>query len=965
MDSIPLRLKRAIDAGGEAAARVRSHDWEHNELGRISDWPSSLIAAVSTCLSTGFPMVVNWGRRLIQIYNDAALPVYGQKHPDAMGQPARTNFPELWDVSPLQPLVEDIFETARPFCAADQRLPVYRNGVLEEAYFTFSISPILDDDGTVLGILNTYVETTARVLGERRISTLRRLAERAIHARRPSDACTEAAAALATNPYDLRFVLLYLADGTAMSLAGSTVLAADSPARQFAWPFEKVVESRKAVLVEDLPSLVDLGAWPHRTTKPKDALLLPLARSADAPLTGVLVVGLSPRGRLDDAYRGFLELVAAQIATGIGSAEAYEEARERARRLAEIDRAKDAFYSNVSHELRTPLTLLLAPVEDMLREEEGPLNAPQRNALLSLRRNALRLRRLVNGLLDLANLEAGRLTMEAEPTDLAELTREVASTAQPSIAAAGIRFVVDCPPLPRKVGIDRNAWETIVFNLLTNALNYTRQGTIAIRLAPIDGSARLVVSDTGVGIPPTVLPHVFDRFYRSPEPAARSVEGTGIGLSLVREFAHALGGEVTATSTPHRGSTFTVEVPLKRPSATPRNGAHTTRPLAVVPPPTTAPALTAPAAQDGNRQRVLVVEDNPDMSQYLVHILGHDYDVEAVADGDAALSALPSFHPDLVVSDVLMPGVDGLALVRALRAAPDTRAMPAILITARTGEDAVLEGLGSGADDFIVKPFHSRELRARVQTHLELARMRRDIGEAEMKDTFIAMISHELRTPLTSIKLQLALLAELAVKRAPVSEARIGNVRRAIARMESLVDDLLSYSAIKAGSLPLRRERADLASLCQLAAEEQRLISRRDVTVAAPAEPIFAMVDPRLIQQVLGNLISNALKYSSSERPVAVRLRTENGTAIISVHDQGPGIPAEALPHVFDHFYRAPSVEVRSGSRTGLGLGLAISRAIVTRHGGFIDVESEIGRGSTFLVHLPLSAPSISVMLNA
>jgi signal transduction histidine kinase len=918
-------------------------------------------------------MVVNWGKRLIQLYNDAAIPVYGDKHPEAMGRPARENFPEFWERYPIQPLLDAVFETARPFRAEDQRILLYRHGMLEETYFTFSLSPLLADDGTVLGILNTYFETTARVLGERRMATLRRLAERAVHARRPTDACTEALAALAANPYDLRFVLLYLTDrgGTSLCLAGAagvdaggqaapSVLSAPRPRDAFAWPFEEVLQSRDAVVVEDLASKVDLGAWPRRTSKPRDALVLPLVRSANAPPAGILVVGLSPRVRLNDAYRGFLELVAAQIATGIGSAEAYEEARERARRLAELDRAKDVFYSNISHEFRTPLTLLLAPVDDLLREENGRLTEKQRQALLAARRSAMRLRRLVNGLLDLASLEAGRLALLARPTDLARLTREIASTVEPSMASAGLQFVVDCPPLPRAARIDRNAWETIVLNLLSNALNYTHRGTITLRLDAVDDRVRLVVSDTGAGIPPAVLPHVFDRFYRSPESGARSVEGTGLGLSLVREFARALGGDVDATSTPNEGSTFTVEVPFEHTGCETFDGGERTA-LHERPVPTsethldageTAPIPAESADTGRSRARVLVVEDNPDMRQYLARVLARDYEVHAVADGNAALVSLPTFHPDLVLSDVLMPGIGGLALVRALRSAPDTRSIPAILITARAGEDAALEGLGSGADDFIVKPFFSRELRARVHTHIELARMRRDAAEAAMKDTFIGMVSHELRTPLTSIKLQVLLLAQQIAKGTTPS-ARLEGVHRNVTRMEALVDDLLSFSAIRAGALTLRREETDLAAVCQLAAEEQMLIAQREVIVEVPAEPTVLLVDARLIQQVVNNLLSNALKYSSPPRPVVLRLRVAPGEAVISVQDEGPGIPAEALPHLFEHFYRAPMIEVQAGSRAGLGLGLAICKAIVTAHGGRIEVESEIGRGSTFFVHLP------------
>ena len=216
------------------------------------------------------------------------------------------------------------------------------------------------------------------------------------------------------------------------------------------------------------------------------------------------------------------------------------------------------------------------------------------------------------------------------------------------------------------------------------------------------------------------------------------------------------------------------------------------------------------------------------------------------------------------------------------------------------------------------------------------------------------LVSHELRTPLTSIKLQVLLLAQQIAKGTAFS-ARLEGLQRNITRMEALVDDLLSFSAIRAGALSLRHEQADLAAICQLAAEEQILIAQRTVTVELPPRPTLALVDSRLIQQVVSNLLSNAVKYSSPPRPIVLRLCVVDGEAVISVQDQGPGIPADAVPRLFEHFYRAPMVEVRSGSRAGLGLGLAICKAIVTAHGGRIEVESEIGRGSTFFVYLPLA----------
>jgi signal transduction histidine kinase len=979
MPRVPIQLERATASGGETGGLVRRFDWARTPLGPLESWPLVLQAAVSTCLSSSFPMVLNWGAELIQIYNDAAIPVFGNRHPASMGGSCRDTFPEFWQFTAVEAIQKHIFETALPFHSEDERLLINRGGFLEESYYTFSLSPILDDAGNVLGILNTFVETTSRILAERRLATLRLLAERAVRARSASEACAEAIAAMSANPYDLRFALLYLCEreGATCTLGGCAGLAASSPAAPkvvsctptscaFTWPLEPVLRTGRPALVEDLASRVDLGPRTGRTTPPRDAYVLPLLRATEAAPAGALVVGLSPRLRLDDKYRDFLQLVASQIASGIGSAEAFHAAKERAERLAEIDRAKSVFYSNISHEFRTPLTLMLGPVDDLLREDDGQLTGGQREKLVALRRNALRLLRLVSGLLDLARVEAGRLQLEREATDLSALTCEIASTFESSMSLAGLRFVVDCSPLPRLVTIDRGVWETIVLNLLSNALKYTPRGDVALTLAPAGDRIRLSVRDTGIGIPANVLPHVFERFYRARESEGRSIEGTGIGLALVRELAGALGGEVLAESKPAEGTTFTVNIPmdvepaqevraqvLRRAAAEEGSSAFVVEAERWMTP--AEAASPPPAAGERGRPRVLVVEDNVDMRRYLAQILGREYEVQTAGDGAAALELAAKAVPDLVLSDVIMPGMDGLALVRAMRSNPRTRSVPAILLTARAGEDAALEGLGSGADDYVVKPFSSRELRARVATHLELARMRREASESQMKDLFIGIASHELRTPLTTLKLQLELLARDAAKVKHSPEGRYETIRRSIARMEALVDELLTISAVKTGTLPLRRAREDLAVICRRAADEQMLITQRPVSVELPATPAFAMVDAKRVKQVVGNLLSNAIKYSAPERPVALRLRRAAGEAIIEVRDEGPGIPPDAIPHLFERFYRVPGIDVRSGSQTGLGLGLFLSHAIVRRHGGRIDVETEVGRGSTFSVALPLA----------
>ena len=303
------------------------------------------------------------------------------------------------------------------------------------------------------------------------------------------------------------------------------------------------------------------GPW---SDQPHTAAVLPIPSSSAQELAGYLIVGISARLKLDERYCDFLELMKTQIATAIGNARAYEEERKRSETLAELDRAKTAFFSNVSHEFRTPLTLMLGPLEDMLGKAGTVLSADSRGQLLVVHRNSLRLLRLVNTMLDFSRIEAGRARANYQATDLAGFTSELASSFRSACERAGLRLTVRCPSLP--VGavayVDREMWEKIVLNLLSNAFKFTLAGEIEVRLEVADGKARLSVRDTGVGIPDLEIPRMFERFHRVPQTQGRTHEGTGIGLALVHELVKLHGGEVSVESTLKAGSCFFVTVPL-------------------------------------------------------------------------------------------------------------------------------------------------------------------------------------------------------------------------------------------------------------------------------------------------------------------------------------------------------------------------------------------------------------------
>ncbi len=480
-----------------------------------------------------------------------------------------------------------------------------------------------------------------------------------------------------------------------------------------------------------------------------------------------MVVGISPRRALDDEYRTFLDLVAGQVATALANARAYEEERKRAEALAELDRSKTTFFSNVSHEFRTPLTLMLGPLQDLLRYPDDHISQTAREELEVVHRNGLRLLKLVNTLLDFSRIEAGRIQAVYEPTDLAGFTADLAGVFRSAIERAGLRLVVDCPPLALSdaVYVVRDLWEKIVLNLLSNAFKFTFDGEIAVSLRPaVDSTAvTLAVHDTGIGIPPEELPHLFERFYRIPGTRSRSHEGTGIGLALVQELVKLHGGAIRVESAVGQGTTFVVSLPTGCShlpaeriggSRSQRSTALGTTPFieeaqrwmvdtpdlddrsAERRPHDQAGESPEPTAATGGHRavttsgaRVLVVDDNADMRDYLVRLLRRQYQVQAVEDGDSALAAVLANPPDLVLADVMMPELDGFAFLRALRADPRTREVPVVLLSARAGEEAVVEGLERGADDYLVKPFSARELLARVDTHVELTRLRREAAQ--------------------------------------------------------------------------------------------------------------------------------------------------------------------------------------------------------------------------------------------
>ncbi|WP_221888929.1 SpoIIE family protein phosphatase [Streptomyces sp. WAC08241] len=758
---------------GEDLARV---DWAATPLGPPEEWPQSLRTAVSILLSSKFAMWMAWGPELTFFCNAAyRRDTLGQKYPWALGRPAGEVWSEIWnDVSSR---VDTVLAGGEATWDEALLLFLERSGYPEESYHTFSYSPLRDDDGAVVGMLCVVSEDTERVIGERRMATLRDLGSDPSVIRTEPEMLDFAGEQLGRNPHDLPFALTYLFhdDGTAR-LASAAGIPAGHPAAAetlpadsaSVWPTGAPARGESVLVPLDGEPFADLpsGAWEEA---PTEALVVPLLQQGGAPY-GFMVAGLNRYRALDEEYRGFVELVAGHVAAGVASARGYQAQQRRAEELAELDRAKTTFFSNISHEFRTPLTLIMGPVQE-LRQQLADADPRVREELEAIHRNGLRLGKLVNTLLDFSRIEAGRMRASYEPVDLAAVTGELASVFRSAVDKAGLAFHVDCAPLPEPVHVDRGMWEKVVLNLLSNALKFTFDGTIHVGVRAEDGEAVVTVADTGIGVAAEEMPRLFERFHRIENARSRSGEGSGIGLALVKELVGLHGGAITAASTEGEGTRFTIRLPfgsahLPADAVRPETGADAAGPepdTGAVRPDTgtdAAPATVDPFVQEALRwlpdegtaatapafdaapdlagagddarpprpaapARVLIADDNADMREYLTRLLrGAGHLVHAVDDGRQALDAVRAEAPDMVVSDVMMPRLNGLDLVRTLRVDPRTASVPVLLLSARAGQEASIEGLRAGADDYLVKPFAAAELLARVEANVKLARLR-------------------------------------------------------------------------------------------------------------------------------------------------------------------------------------------------------------------------------------------------
>ncbi len=983
-----------VRGGGAVGKLVREFDWTKTPLGAMEEWPQSLKTVVRVLLTSRFAMWMSWGPELTFLYNDDyARMTLGKKHPWALGRPSQEVWTEIWD--DIGPRIHRVLDSGEATWDEALLLFLERSGYREETYHTFSYSPLSGDDGRVAGHLCVVTEETDRIIGERRLKTLRSLAGELNQTITEEDVVACIARCLGENQKDLPFTLLYLftEDGNEAHLACQTGIEEHHPAapesiplseKNQPWPISKLLTGNDSIVVENLLERfesVPSGSWDK---SPWRALLLPITSQGQDKPAGVIVTALNPYRPLDVSYAGFINLVAGQIAASIANARAYSAEKKRAEALAEIDRAKTAFFSNVSHEFRTPLTLMLGPLHDLLARSQTHLSPTAKEQLDLVSRNGARLLRLVNTLLDFSRLEAGRVQAVYLATDLGRFTSELASVFRSATDKAGLRLIVDCSDLGEPVYVDRDMWEKVVLNLISNAFKFTFEGEISVSVHRADNLAELRVRDTGVGIPAEAIPKLFERFNRVPNMPSRTHEGSGIGLALVHELVKLHGGSLSVESTVGQGSTFVVRIPFGQShlASGQMGGSRSLSSTAMGAKPFVEEALRwlpdstpgsdeifsvqdellpvpcPPVSETAVRPRVLVADDNSDMRQYLSRLLSEQYEVKTVADGQAALQAALKTPPDLIVSDVMMPVLDGFELLKALRGDEQTRTIPVILLSARAGEESRVEGLEAGADDYLIKPFSARELLARVSGRLEIARLQRD------RETQLRISQAELEQRVQERTQELFNASqELRELSARILQAQDEERRRIARELHDGAGQLLAALGMEASNLAGECDRlsaraasslSNIESLVAQMTKDIRTMShllypplldevglqsalteyvngfaeRSGVQVSLDLPAAIERLDRdyelslfRIVQECLTNIHRH-----SGSKTASIRIVRDDGALVLEVRDEGRGMPAERLS------------EIQS---RGSGVGIRGMRERALQLSGTMSIESD------------------------
>lgn len=1055
-----------LSGGGEMGQRIREYDWAASPLGSVETWPQSLRTCVRIMLTSRQPIWIGWGKELIKLYNDPYKAIVGGKHPGALGSPASVVWKDIW--REIGPMLRAVMVEDQGIYAESQLLIMQRNGYPEETYYTFSYTPIPGDNGGTAGMICFNVDDTARILSERQLQTLSLLGKQLTDCTTYSEAIRRTMGTLKLNTRDFPWALYYAmtADGAALTHSTDdrahstdsptpsadsptqvstdfpTQASADSPALASAGGFGRVPRTLRLsdhhglAIALDMaqltraPRVVDniqelFGPMPQGEWEapPDKAIALPIFLAGAREATGFLVIGTNPYRPMDERYLNFCTLIADQLSTSFADLHVLELERGKAEALAEIDRAKTLFFSNISHEFRTPLTLLLGPIEDMLSDPSSIESNKYRIGVAY--RNALRMQKLVNTLLEFSRIEAGRLEGQFQRVDIGTFTLDLASTFRSIIENAGMQLHTLKGPIAEDVYVDPDLWERIILNLVSNAFKYSQDGSITVEVRQAGHHVRVSVTDTGVGIAGDQLEKIFDRFHRVENSGGRSLEGTGIGLAMVKELVRLHQGTIDVISVPGEGSTFTVAIPTGAAHLPADRIVHMSMAnmrarqadAFVMEAMKWAPAgeweegglasgdgvsadggvlgacsadgglsaggvVSGASSADGGTEVVLLADDNADMREYVHRLLAPHFTVITARDGEDAFEKMMISRPALVLSDVMMPRLDGFGLLKRIRESPELQQTPVILVSARAGEEAKIEGLVAGADDYLIKPFGGRELLARVESNIRIAReraaalkeytekleqtvrrrtqeLRRLNGSLERSNEdlqqFAHVASHDLKEPVRKIRTFTGrLLEEYGELLPPEGKVFLGKIQHATERMMTMIEGVLTYSILSGNDQPispidLNVVFDNIESDLEVAMAEWGTEIRRDRLPHIEGAPV-------LIYQLFYNVVNNALKFSrNASKPLIIidsRLTEWSGKRIaeVIIRDNGIGFDQDQSSRMFEAFARLNSKDKFEGT----GLGLALCKKIAERHRGSITATGMEGKGAAFVIRLPL-----------
>jgi signal transduction histidine kinase len=993
----PLAIPDFLSGGGEMGERIREFDWSATSLGPLHTWPQSLRTCMRIMLTSRQPIWIGWGKELIKLYNDPYKAIVGGKHPWALGKPASAVWSDIW--RDIEPMLRQVMEKDEGTYVESQLLIMERNGYPEETYYTFSYTPIPGDKGDTAGMICANTDDTDRIISERQLKTLTRLGKKLTDSKSNEAVSRTTIDTLKENPYDFPVAFFYtVVDGKAFlsdctaDRAGMNLPQAIDPEGNdlLGLLLKKALTNKQPEILEnagDHLGRLPQGAW---SIPPTNVIVLPIIQSGIDPY-GFLFIGLNPYRLPDEKYRSFFSLLADQVTTSFGNVHILEEERKRAQALAEIDQAKTIFFSNISHEFRTPLTLLLGPIEDAMNE---PGNAEDNRVRLDVAyRNALRMQKLVNTLLDFSRIEAGRTEGQFSAIDIAGFTAELASSFRSAIEKAGLQLHLQLGHIGEEVYVDTGMWEKIILNLVSNAFKYTSRGSITVAVQESKGTVRISVTDTGVGIPEDQLGLIFDRFHRVENNSVRSQEGTGIGLSLVKELVRIHQGSIEVQSRPGEGSAFTVvlmtgkthlpEDRITAPAAYHLTGGernvYVEESLKWLPDTADSdgvPFMLNPVPPSEGRFRVLLADDNTDMREYVGRLLAGRYDLTMARDGEEAFEKMLFVKPHLLLTDVMMPKLDGFGLLKKIRNHPEIKTIPVIFLSARAGEESKVEGLQAGADDYLVKPFSARELIARVDGNLRINAAREqqaNILEQEVKRRtkelhklnlslqqsnddlrqFAHVASHDLKEPVRKVKVYMGRLQDdPGTAFSEKAGTYLEKINSAANRMLSMIEGVLHYSTIN--STEEETELVDINRLLKnIESDLELLIQQKKATLSFSGLPSVEGA-PVLLYQLFYNLINNSLKFSKSDTPCIITITAAIGTEDtgIIVADNGIGFDQGQAESIFDTFTRLNTKDRYEGT----GLGLSLCKKIVVRHGGEISASGKKGEGAVFRIRLPLKA---------